>query len=62
MSEKYLVGVDFGTLSGRAIVARASDGVQVGTALSTYKYAVMDRTLDAGDGQKLPPEFALQNP
>lgn len=62
MSEKYLVGVDFGTLSGRAIVVRASDGVQVGTAVSTYKYAVMDRTLDAGDGQKLPPEFALQNP
>lgn len=62
MTEKYLVGVDFGTLSGRAVVVRASDGVQVGTAVTEYKYAVMDRTLDAGDGQKLPPEFALQNP
>ncbi|QOR48036.1 ribulokinase [Trueperella pecoris] len=62
MTEKYLVGVDFGTLSGRAVVVRASDGVQVGTAVTPYKYAVMDRTLDAGDGQKLPPEFALQNP
>ncbi|MDP9806609.1 L-ribulokinase [Trueperella bonasi] len=62
MSEKYLIGVDFGTLSGRAVVVRASDGVQVGTAVTEYKYAVMDRTLDAGDGQKLPPEFALQNP
>lgn len=62
MTEKYLVGVDFGTLSGRAVVVRASDGVQMGTAVTEYKYAVMDRTLDAGDGQKLPPEFALQNP
>ncbi|AHU90075.1 ribulokinase [Trueperella pyogenes] len=62
MTEKYLVGVDFGTLSGRAVVVRASDGFQVGTAVSTYKHAVMDRTLTAGDNQKLPPEFALQNP
>lgn len=62
MAEKYLVGVDFGTLSGRAIVVRASDGKQVGTAITKYRHAVMDETLDAGDGQKLPPEFALQNP
>lgn len=62
MTEKYLVGVDFGTLSGRAVVVRASDGQQVGTAVTEYKHGVMDRTLDAGDGQKLPPEFALHNP
>lgn len=62
MTEKYLVGVDFGTLSGRAVVVRASDGKQMGTAVTEYKHGVMDRTLDAGDGQKLPPEFALQNP
>ncbi len=62
MTEKYLVGVDFGTLSGRAVVVRASDGTQVGTSVTEYKHGVMDRTLDAGDGQKLPPEFALQNP
>ena len=62
MTEKYLVGVDFGTLSGRAVVVRASDGRQVGTAVTEYKHGVMDRTLDAGDGQKLPPEFALHNP
>lgn len=60
--EKYLIGIDFGTLSGRAVVVRASDGEQLGTAVTEYRHAVMDRTLDAGDGQKLPPEFALQVP
>lgn len=63
MSEdKYIVGIDFGTLSGRAVVVRASDGEQLGTAVTEYRHGVMDRTLDAGDGQKLPPEFALQVP
>jgi len=27
----YVVGVDFGTLSGRAVVVRVSDGAEVGT-------------------------------
>lgn len=62
MSEKYIVGVDFGTLSGRAIVVRASDGHEVGTAVTEYKHGVMDQTLTAGDNQKLPLEFALQEP
>lgn len=61
-NDKYIVGIDFGTLSGRAVVVRASNGEQLGTAVTEYRHAVMDRTLDAGDGQKLPPEFALQVP
>ena len=59
---KYLVGIDFGTLSGRAVVVDAANGKQMGTAVTEYRYAVMDRTLNAGDNQPLPPEFALQNP
>ena len=59
---KYLVGIDFGTLSGRAVVVDAANGKQMGTAVTEYRYAVMDRTLTAGDNQPLPPEFALQNP
>jgi L-ribulokinase len=63
MSDKqYLIGIDFGTLSGRAIVVDAADGTQLGTAVTEYPHAVMDRTLTAGDGQELPPEFALQDP
>ncbi|MCF2706036.1 ribulokinase [Arcanobacterium haemolyticum] len=60
--KKYLIGIDFGTLSGRAIVVDAANGEQLGTHVTEYPHGVMDRTLTAGDNQVLPPEFALQNP
>ena len=60
--KKYIVGIDYGTLSGRAIVVDAATGEQLGTHVTEYPHGVMDRTLTAGDNQTLPPEFALQNP
>ena len=60
--KKYLIGIDYGTLSGRAIVVDAATGEQLGTHVTEYPHGVMDRTLTAGDDQPLPPEFALQNP
>ncbi|MBC7297514.1 MAG: ribulokinase, partial [Demequina sp.] len=59
--DTYVVGVDFGTLSGRALVVRVSDGEELGTAVHEYPHAVMDATL-AATGEKLPPEWALQVP
>lgn len=59
-NDAYLVGLDFGTLSCRAAVVRAGDGEILATAEASYPHAVMDRTLTAGDGQSLPPEYALQ--
>jgi len=59
--ETYVVGVDYGTLSGRALVVRVSDGEELGTAVHEYPHAVMDATL-ASTGEKLPPEWALQVP
>lgn len=56
----YVVGVDYGTLSGRAVVVRVADGAEVGTAVLEYPHAVMDRTL-AASGAALPPEWALQD-
>jgi len=56
----YVVGVDFGTLSARALVVRVSDGSEVGTAVSEYRHGVIDRSL-AGHGE-LPPDWALQDP
>jgi L-ribulokinase len=53
-----VVGVDFGTLSGRALVVRVSDGAELGTATYDYPHAVLDRALP--DGTPLPPEWALQ--
>ena len=41
----YVVGVDFGTLSGRAVVVRARDGEELGTAVYTYPHAVIERLL-----------------
>lgn len=59
--ERYVVGIDFGTLSGRAVVVRVSDGTEVGSAVHDYSHAVMDTVL-AGSGATLPPEWALQVP
>ena len=60
-SEQYVVGIDYGTLSGRALVVRVSDGAEVGTAVHEYEHAVMDEVL-ASSGAELPPEWALQDP
>jgi L-ribulokinase len=61
LSGGYVVGVDFGTLSGRALVVRVGDGVELGSAEHEYNHAVMDRTL-AATGAALPAEWALQVP
>jgi L-ribulokinase len=61
LDDKYVVGVDYGTLSGRALVVRVSDGEEIGTAVHEYPHAVMDAEL-AATGEKLPPEWALQVP
>ena len=60
-AERYVIGVDYGTLSGRALVVRVSDGAELGTAVFEYPHAVMDTKL-AATGQALPPEWALQDP
>src|SRR3954470_9663557 len=56
-----VVGVDFGTLSGRAVVVRVADGAELGSAVTEYPHAVVDRRLP-GSGRALPPEWALQGP
>ncbi|CAQ00255.1 ribulokinase [Clavibacter sepedonicus] len=60
-AESYVIGVDYGTLSGRAVVVRVSDGVELGSGVLDYPHAVMDDTL-AATGAQLPPEWALQVP
>jgi L-ribulokinase len=62
------VGVDFGTLSGRAVVVRCADGRELGSAVHDYAHAVMDTRLTAGPAAAggrpvaLPPDWALQAP
>ncbi|WP_411721599.1 ribulokinase [Mycetocola sp.] len=56
-----MIGIDYGTLSGRAVVVRVSDGAELGSAVLDYPHAVMDTTL-AASGKRLPPDWALQVP
>lgn len=58
--EQYTIGVDFGTLSARAVALNTATGEEVVSAEFVYPHGVMDRELP--DGQKLPPMFALQHP
>ena len=61
LEQQYTIGIDYGTLSGRAVVVRVSDGAEVGSAVFDYPNAVMDQTLHSS-GATLPPEWALQDP
>lgn len=54
------VGLDYGTLSCRAVLVRTDNGAVVAEGEYVYPYAVMDRALP--DGTPLPPSWALQHP
>lgn len=56
-----VIGVDYGTLSGRAVVVRVQDGAELGSATFDYPHAVIDRFLPQSLAA-LPPEWALQVP
>ena len=57
---KYAIGVDFGTLSGRAVLVDLKNGNEIKSATFDYPHAVMDEKLPCG--YKLPIDFALQHP
>ncbi|MGH3634716.1 MAG: ribulokinase, partial [Mycobacterium sp.] len=57
---RYVIGVDFGTLSGRAVVVRASDGAELGSAVHPYRHGVIEQALPT-TGAELPPGWALQD-
>lgn len=60
-SEKYVIGVDYGTLSGRALLVRVSDGSEVASSVYEYAHGVIESYLPK-TGAKLPPDWALQVP
>ncbi|SCG51416.1 L-ribulokinase [Micromonospora echinaurantiaca] len=57
---RYVVGVDFGTLSGRALVVDVADGTALGEAVHPYRHGVITERLPGGP--PLPPDWALQHP
>lgn len=58
---KYTIGLDYGTLSGRAIIARCSDGEIMASAVKEYTHGVMDEVLCDSEW-KLPDNWALEYP
>ena len=60
MSEKYSIGVDYGTQSGRAVLVETKTGNIIAQAVKEYTHGVIDNVLPCG--VKLKPDWALQHP
>lgn len=61
MGAKYTLGIDYGTLSARALLVDVSTGEEIATALYEYPHGVIDTYLP-NSNVKLMPDFALQHP
>ncbi len=61
MDRKYTVGIDFGTLSGRALLVNVRTGEETASVVMDYPHAVIDDVLPAS-GEVLPVNWALEDP
>ena len=57
--KRYTIGIDFGTLSGRAVLMEITTGEIVATSVYEYPHGVIDEQLN---GKVLPVNTALQDP
>jgi L-ribulokinase len=60
--EKYTLGIDFGTLSGRVLVVRVGDGHELASAEHVYRHGVVTDVLPGTEEVRLPSQWALQVP
>jgi L-ribulokinase len=60
-TDAVVIGIDFGTLAGRAVVVRTVDGEVLAGVTLPYRHGVLERQLPDGR-TPLPPEWALQVP
>ena len=58
---QYTIGIDFGTLSGRAVLVNTENGDEIKSSVFDYPHGVIDETLPTS-GERLPLEWALQDP
>lgn len=56
---RFIIGLDFGTLSVRGVLINAATGVQEATSAAHYRHGVMTTHLPSGS--RLPPQYALQD-
>jgi len=61
LTKKYSLGIDYGTLSGRAVLVEVDTGNIVATAVKNYSHAVMDKYLPDGK-TRLEQDWALEHP
>ena len=57
---KYTIGIDFGSLSGRALLVNVKTGEELAAKEYLYPHVVMDEQLPCG--KLLPADWALQHP
>lgn len=58
--DKFVIGVDFGTLSGRSVIVNVRTGEEKAVSVFNYPHGVMDEKLP--DGTPLGVDWALQHP
>lgn len=58
--EKYTIGIDFGTLSGRCLLVDVASGKEVAASVYEYPHGVIEGSLPYG--RKLPNDWYLQHP
>ena len=57
MERRYAIGLDYGTLSGRALLLDIDSGEEAGTAVYEYPHGVLSGTLP--DGRPIRPIMHL---
>ena len=60
--KKYVIGIDFGTLSGRTAIFEVATGRELASDVYEYSNGVIDRRLPVRGGTLLEPDWALQEP
>lgn len=58
--DKYSIGLDFGTLSVRALLVNTANGEECASSEYVYPHGVLSQALPSG--RSLPPDWALQDP
>jgi len=61
-SRSCVLGIDYGTLSGRAVIVRVADGAELGSAVHAYAHGVLTDALPGAGSNPLGPDWALQVP